>query len=123
MLRLLTILSICTLATTFLVVPVIVARMREDYWVREKLPTEWRHPVLRMCALVFKNVLGTILIVAGIAMIVLPGPGSLTILVGLSLVNFPGKREMELRIIRIGPVRTAVQWLRKKVGRPPLLIP
>lgn len=42
-----------------------------------------------------RNVLGAILLVAGIAMLVLPGQGVPTILISLGLMNFPGKYRLE----------------------------
>ena len=70
-----------------------------------------------------KNVLGLILLAAGLAMMVLPGQGIITILIALTLLNFPGRRKLELRIIRQRHVRNAVDWIRRRAGSPPLVIP
>jgi hypothetical protein len=100
--------------------------MRPDYFVRRKPTAEaWtgRHPVIRIGFLVIKNLLGVILLLAGIAMLVLPGQGIITIIVGISLLNFPGKRKLELRIFRQRRVLRAVNWIREKANRPPLIMP
>ena len=47
----------------------------------------------------------------------------LTILIGLMLMNFPGKRRLELRIIRIPAVHRGIAWMRKRYGQPPLELP
>ena len=60
---------------------------------------------------------------AGIAMLALPGQGILTILVGITLLNFPGKRRLELRIVRQRRVLRAINWMRAKAKRPPLVLP
>lgn len=119
-------LSLFLFVGSLIAMPLIIARMRSDYFVRRK-PTEasWtgRHPAMRIGFLIFKNLLGVILFLAGIAMLVLPGQGIITMVVGISLLNFPGKRRLELRIFRQRRIRRAVNWIREKANRPPLIIP
>jgi len=111
---------------SLIAMPLIIARMRPDYFVARK-PTEesWtgRHPAIRIGLLTIKNLIGIILLLAGIAMLVLPGQGIITIIVGISLLNFPGKRKLELRIFRQRRVLRAVNWIRAKANRGPLIMP
>jgi hypothetical protein len=44
-------------------------------------------------------------------------------LIGLMLLEFPGKRRMELWLIRRKAISSAIHWIRAKAGRPPLEIP
>jgi hypothetical protein len=107
-------------------VPFLVSRMRADHFLHPEPPSDsWRgqHPALRVSALVIKNVLGVVLLAAGIAMLVLPGQGIITILVGLSLLNFPGKRRLELRIVSQRPVLHAINWIRARAAQAPLRLP
>lgn len=53
-------------------------------------------------------------------MLVTPGQGVLTILIGLSLLDLPGKRAVERRLIGNPAVLRAVNALRAKAHRPPL---
>jgi hypothetical protein len=119
-------LSIALFIGSLIAMPLIIARMRPDYFIARK-PTadSWtgRHPVIRIGFLIIKNLLGLILLLAGIAMLVLPGQGIITMIVGISLLNFPGKRKLELRIFRQRRVLRAVSWIREKAGRPPLIMP
>lgn len=55
-------------------------------------------------------------------MLVLPGQGLFTILMGLILSNYPGKYNIERRFISIPSVLRTVNWLRKKSNKPPLEI-
>jgi hypothetical protein len=106
--------------------PVLLARMRPDHFVDPAPPAgSWRgrHPVIRFSFLAIKNLLGLLLLLAGLAMLVLPGQGIITILVAVSLLNFPGKRRLELALIRQGPVLQAVNWIRARADRPPLVLP
>jgi len=81
------------------------------------------HPAIRWTGLVLKNVVGVLLILAGIAMLVLPGQGLLTIVLGIMMLNFPGKRALELRLIRFPGVLRAINHLRARNQRPPLQLP
>ena len=119
-------LSLLLFFGTLAAIPLIVVRMRADYFKhREPPPDSFRaeHPALRIAVLVVKNALGAVFVVAGLAMLVLPGQGILSILVGISLLNFPGKRKLELRIVRSRPVYRAINWMRARAGRPPLELP
>jgi len=77
-------------------------------------------PVLRVVFLAIKNTLGALLLVAGILMLVLPGQGILTILAALTLLDFPGKRRLELRILHLPALLKGINGLRRRAGRKPL---
>jgi hypothetical protein len=49
-----------------------------------------------------------------------PGQGILTMLIGLTLVDFPGKRSLEQRLVRRPSVRRALDKVRARFGHPPL---
>lgn len=119
-------LSLVLFLGSLIVMPLIVARMSSDYFVRRRPSEEsWRgrHVVLRYVFLAVKNFLGAVLLLAGISMLVLPGQGVITIFVGMSLLDFPGKRRLELRIVRQRHVLQAINWIRTRADRPPLEIP
>ncbi|MEZ6183829.1 MAG: PGPGW domain-containing protein [Planctomycetota bacterium] len=109
---------------SLIALPFVVARLPQDFFLREgRGPFQGTHPTLRVVLRVLKNLLGVVLTLAGVAMLVLPGQGLLTILVGLGLVDFPGKRALELKIARQRQVRSTIQWVRERMGRPPLELP
>jgi len=83
---------------------------------------EGRHPILRVLGIAAKNVGGIVLVVVGIVMALpgVPGQGFLTILIGITLVDFPGKRRLERSLIRRPAVLRAVNQLRQRFGHPPL---
>src|SRR5438445_9959440 len=61
------------------------------HYFDERHPRLWlndRHPVLRGLGFSIKNLLGVLFVLAGIAMLVLPGQGLLTMLIGLSFFGF-----------------------------------
>jgi len=55
-------------------------------------------------------------------MLVLPGQGLLTIFVGLMLLDFPGKYQVERRAVSYKPILRSINWLRQRVGRDPLRV-
>jgi len=119
-------LSVAMFLGSLVLLPILVSRIRPDYFLsRQPPPESWgdRHAASRFVVLAIKNALGLVLLVAGIAMLVLPGQGVLTILVGISLLDFPGKRRLELRIVRQRRVLRAINWMRARAGRPPLILP
>jgi hypothetical protein len=120
--------SLVSFFGTLAAIPVIVARIRPDYFVeREPPPRSWpgRHPAIRILFHAGKTGLGIVLVLLGIVLSLpgVPGQGLLTILIGLMLLEFPGKRRMELWLIRRKSIAAAVAWIRTKAGRPPLEIP
>ncbi len=109
--------SFVLLIVGLLLLPVVVVRLPADTFVDRPAPPA--HPVMR----VLKNVLGSVLVLAGVAMLVLPGQGILTILIGLALVDFPGKRRLELGIVRRPIIRRTIDRMRARRGVPPLIVP
>ncbi|HEV2913950.1 MAG TPA: hypothetical protein VGX92_11780 [Pyrinomonadaceae bacterium] len=83
-----------------------------------------RHKAVRLGGLVMKNLIGAILIVLGIIMSLpgVPGQGILTILLGLMLVDLPGKRRWEQKLVRRPKVLQTINQLRRKFGKPPLVL-
>ena len=114
--------SIVSLVLCALLLPVIVVRLPADYFAvsREHLPRPrtaigWTWRVVR-------NVLGVLFVIAGLAMLVLPGQGVLTVLIGVLLLDFPGKRGIERRLICRPKILRLLNNLRTKRGRPPLTL-
>jgi uncharacterized membrane protein SpoIIM required for sporulation len=113
--------SIATLVISVLLVPYLIVVLPADFYSEG----DSRHlfqgrPLMRMMFLLVKNALGALLLVAGVVMIFLPGQGILTILAGLALLNFPGKRKLELRFLHMPSVLSSINWLRVRAGRDPL---
>ena len=84
-----------------------------------------RHPVWRLILRIGKNLAGTIVLTLGIimAMPLVPGPGVLFILLGVSLLDVPGKRRVERYIISRPVVLRSVNRMRSKWHRSALIIP
>jgi hypothetical protein len=118
--------SVVTFVGSLAVVTVVLVKLPANYFHsshdREFLVES--HPVLRAVGIFAKNLLGLVLVAAGVVMSVpgVPGQGVLTILLGIMLLDFPGKRALETRIIGRPRVNGAVNALRARFGKPPLML-
>lgn len=108
--------SVAMFVGTILAIPWLVSRMSEDHFV--KPPPQHSLPVK-----IGRNIAGGFLIAAGVAMLVLPGQGILTILIGLSVLDVPMKYRVLRSLLRRRRVRAALQAIRRRAGKPPLLFP
>ncbi len=117
--------SVISFVGTLMLVPVLAVRIPADYFAEKKRhrwePWAHRHPVVRWTLLIAKNLLGYTFIVFGIAMLVLPGQGILTILIGIMFINFPGKYRLERWVVVREPVLNTINKLRNRAGREPLI--
>ncbi len=117
-------LSALAFVGTLIIVPIIVVRIPSDYFEHaSRQPAPWadQHVIVRVLLLATKNVLGGCLFLVGLAMLVFPGQGLLTIAIGLMLLDFPGKYRAERRLVAWKPVLQAINWLRRRAGRTPLV--
>ena len=88
-----------------------------DFWVD-------RHPSIRWAGLIGKNTLGIVLVLLGMLMSIpgVPGQGILTVLLGIMLVDFPGKHSLEHKLVSRPRVRETINRLRLRFGKPPLVL-
>jgi len=119
-------LALVTIIGSLLLVGFLLVRLPATYFQEFHPRDLWvdRHPVLRLMARSGKNVLGAILVVVGaiLALPGVPGQGLLTILVGLMLLDLPGKRRLERRIVGRPRILRAINRLRKRFGSRPLVL-
>jgi hypothetical protein len=98
----------------------IVLALPEDYFEVDQPPLpSWT--VTRLA----RNGTGMLLIVAGAVLSIpgVPGQGVLTILVGLVLVDFPRRQQLERALVRRPGVLPALNRLRVRFARAPLRPP
>lgn len=118
--------SILTFIVSLVLVPIIAVRIPTHYFNethRAKVRLRRTHPVVYTAVRVLKNLLAVILVAGGIMMLVLPGQGLLTILIGVGVSDFPGKYRLERNLIAIPGILTAINWIRAKASVEPLKPP
>jgi hypothetical protein len=121
------VLAIGLLAGTFIVslgtVLVVLVRLPVTYFRDDHAsPAAAQHPIIRWTGRILKNILGIILILLGLVLSLpgVPGQGLLTVLIGLMLLDFPGKRRLERRLISQPRIVSSVNALRARFGKPRL---
>jgi len=114
-------LSVATLLMTFVLLPIMIARLPADYFAAERRPPPLsRHLVVHLVLMALKNLLGLAFVILGIMLLFLPGQGLLTLVIGLTVMNYPGKYALERWLVLRPHVFPALNWLRARCGRPPL---
>lgn len=108
--------SVAMFVGTLVAIPVILVRVPDDWFVR---PRSARSLSLRVA----RATLGTTVLLLGVAMLVLPGQGFLTILVGLGILDVPFKHRLVTRLLSNPKVHGAIDRLRHKAGRGSLELP
>ncbi len=116
-------LSAILLLLTLVATPWLVSLLPTDYFRTTK-----RHTVLSgwiaMTWSAVRNVVGAVFMVLGIVMLVLPGPGVVCFIMGLSLCEFPGKQRFLRTLISRHPsILSSLNWIRAKSGKDAFLPP
>lgn len=120
----LTAVSIIGFMGSLIAIPWILIRLPSDYFDM-RVPRHWmkdHHPLLRMIGLIVKNIIGVIFLIAGFLMLFLPGQGVLTMLIGISFMDFPRKRMLEARLVGQPTLFNAINAMRHKFNKRPLTL-
>lgn len=119
-------LFLVTFTISLAIVSFIMVRIPADYFQQDRPRDLWsdRHPAVRLLGVSAKNLLGILLVVLGILMSIpgVPGQGILTILLGIMLLDFPGKRNLEHKLVSRPQVLKTINKLRHRFGKPSLVL-
>ncbi len=119
-------LFVFSLVISFLSIAIVLVKIPENYfsphYVQNFMPDKpW---LVRWSVVVIKNVFGAFLIMLGIILSLpgVPGQGILTILLGLIMIDIPGKRPLEAKIIKRPAIMSAANRLRARCNKQPLIM-
>ncbi|MCS6874304.1 MAG: hypothetical protein RML33_08230 [Acidobacteriota bacterium] len=115
-----------SLIISFAAIVLVVVKIPENYFsshYRQEFMMDSPFFV-RWGAVILKNLLGVFLILLGVLLSLpgIPGQGLLTILLGLIMLDIPGKRPIEAKIINRPSIKAAINKLRARFGKPPLIL-
>ena len=106
------------------IVSFILVKLPADYFSNSgrKKFMAGHNPAVRVAALIGKNILGVLLVALGVVLSLpgVPGQGLLTILLGIMLLDFPGKHRLEQKLLSRPSIVNAINGLRGRFGKPPL---
>ena len=105
------IISILSIRWLVLLIPENYFKEKKNSVLKEKYFLYW------IAFKFIKNSLGYLLIIGGILMLVLPGQGILTIFIGMILSDYPGKYNIEKKIIQSSIILRTINSIRKKSGK------
>lgn len=115
--------SALTFLLSLAIVPTLLARIPVNHFTENPNPTPKLSAIHYPLVWIFRNLAGLVLILAGIAMLLLPGQGLLTIVLGIFVADFPGKLSLERKLVANQRVFRAINWIRAKKGVEALAYP
>ena len=116
--------SIVGFVIGIMLVPVLVSWIPPDYFShRKRHVIDRRFPITSLVFLAVKNLIGAVLVFLGLLLLFLPGQGILTLLLGLMIMNYPGKFALERWLVMRPKVLPAINWLRERRDHLPLIDP
>lgn len=121
-LPLLTISGLVMAIASAVALPWILIRLPEDYFVATQQHKPDRSP-LGWLVWLLRNSLAIVLFIVGLLMLVLPGQGLLMILIAIGASTLHHKYTLERVIIRRKTVFDAVNWVRGRFNRRPMIHP
>ncbi len=117
---------VVSLTISTLAVGIVMVKIPANYFSSDYSPQFMTNKpfLVRWGAVILKNLLGVFLVCLGIILSLpgVPGQGILTILLGLIMLDIPGKRPLEARIIKRPAVFAAINNLRARYRKPPLVL-
>ena len=113
------IVSFVVFVASLLLTPILLGKIPQDYFVHTNQHKVEINHFGHLIIVVIRSLVGFVLLIAGIIMLVTPGQGIISILLGLFLMEFPGKRKLELKLINHEPTFKALNWLRGKANKDP----
>ena len=115
---------VVTFIVNLAIVSFILVKLPADYFKTNHETKLWsgKNPLLHAAKIIGKNILGVFLVVLGIVLSIpgVPGQGLLTILLGVMLVDFPGKRTLERKLLSRPEIVRTINKLRGRFEKPPL---
>ena len=120
------VLFVITFSASIAIVSLIMVKIPADYFKKDNprkiMPNH--HRAVRTMVIVARNILGALIVALGIVLSLpgVPGQGLLTILMGIMLLDFPGKRTLEYKLVSRPKVMHAINTLRSKFGKPELVL-
>jgi hypothetical protein len=117
-------LSVGLAVASIVVAAAVVVSWAPDHFNGSSRPKLWpAHPApLRIAAIVAKNLAGIVMFLLGLAMALpgVPGQGILTMIIAVTLIDFPGKARLERRMVGRPWVLRHLNAVRRRFKRPPL---
>jgi hypothetical protein len=115
--------SILLCVGALLALPVIAARIPRNYFKPEyRSPLSANHPVLAGLIWLGRNLAGLGMMLVGLVLFILPGPGTPVVVAGLLVTTLPARRWLLRTLLRRRPILQAFNRLRQRRGAEPFTL-
>ena len=102
----------------------ILVKLPADHFSKSRKTKFWAgpRPWLHAAKVIGKNIAGILLVVLGVVLSLpgVPGQGLLTVLLGIMLLDFPGRHRLEQKLLSKPSIVNSINKLRGKFGKKPL---
>jgi hypothetical protein len=106
------------------IVSFILVKLPKDHFSKSRKTKFWSgpRPALHAAKVIGKNIAGILLVALGVVLSLpgVPGQGLLTILLGVMLLDFPGRHRLEQKLLSKPSIVNSINRLRKRFDKPPL---
>jgi hypothetical protein len=106
------------------IVSFILVKLPADHFSKRRKTKFWSgpRPWLHAAKVIGKNIGGVLLVALGVVLSLpgVPGQGLLTILLGVMLLDFPGRHRLEQKLLSKPSIVNTINRLRGRFEKPPL---
>jgi hypothetical protein len=106
------------------IVSLILVKLPADHFSKSRKTKFWAgpRPAIHAAKVIGKNIAGVLLVALGIVLSLpgVPGQGLLTVLLGIMLLDFPGRHRLEQKLLSKPSIVNTINRLRERFGKPPL---
>jgi len=106
------------------IVSLILVKLPADHFSKNRKTKFWSgpRPWLHALKVIGKNIGGLLLVALGVVLSLpgIPGQGLLTILLGVMLLDFPGRDRLEQKLLSKPSIVNTINSLRGRFKKPPL---
>ena len=106
------------------IVSFILVKLPADHFSKNRKTKFWAgpRPAIHAAKVIGKNIGGVLLVALGIVLSLpgVPGQGLLTVLLGIMLLDFPGRHRLEQKLLSKPSIVNTINRLRERFDKPPL---
>jgi len=106
------------------IVSLILVKLPADHFSKNRKTKFWSgpRPWLHATKVIGKNIAGILLVALGVVLSLpgVPGQGLLTVLLGIMLLDFPGRDRLEQKLLSKPSIVNTINSLRGRFGKKPL---
>ena len=106
------------------IVSFILVKLPADHFSKKRKTKFWAgpRPAIHAAKVIGKNIGGLLLVALGIVLSLpgVPGQGLLTVLLGIMLLDFPGRHRLEQKLLSKPSIVNTINRLRERFDKPPL---